>query len=145
MHKTRSEEVGPAGAGRELGIPPGTIAYWQNQARQSAPFETKPLTRSRRSTRGSFSSAESASSAVARQLGSEKRVARYYSPSERAQALELAANEGVTAAANKLSISRFSIYDWRRRTRLRATERTPGASALQPGMRTRRACAIDES
>ncbi len=142
--RLRAEEIGPAGAGRELGIPPGTIAYWQNQARQSAPSETKPLTRSRRSTRGSVSSAESASSAVARQLASEKRVARYYSPSERARALELAAKEGVTAAANQLSISRFSIYDWRRRTRLQANGKHAGNVSVaardedQAGLRDRR-------
>ncbi len=142
--RVRAEEIGPAAAGRELGIPPGTIAYWQNQTRQSAPSERKPLTRSRRSTRGSLSSAESASSAVARQLGSEKRIARYYSPSERARALELAAKEGVTAAANQLSISRFSIYDWRRRTRLQASGKHAGNVSVaardedQAGLRDRR-------
>jgi len=34
--------------------------------------------------------------------------------------LELAAAEGLTAAAAKLGISRFSIYEWRRRARLHA-------------------------
>lgn len=29
----RAEEIGPAAAGLELGIPPGSIAYWQNRAR----------------------------------------------------------------------------------------------------------------
>lgn len=139
--RVRAEEIGPAAAGREMGIPPGTIAYWQNQARQSTPSETA---RRRRSTRGSVSSAETTSSAVARQLGSEKRVARYYSPSERARALELAAKEGVTAAANQLSISRFSIYDWRRRTRLQAKGKDTGNVSVaardedQAGLRDRR-------
>jgi transposase InsO family protein len=45
-------------------------------------------------------------------------VARIYTPSERARALELADDKGVTAAARELGISRFSIYAWQRRLKL---------------------------
>jgi transposase InsO family protein len=44
-----------------------------------------------------------------------KRVARSYTPSQKAEALEHAAKHGVSAAADKLGISRFSIYDWQRK------------------------------
>lgn len=142
--RLRADEIGPAAAGRELGIPPGSIAYWQNQERQrSAESQSKPVG-GRRRAHGSVSCAGSASSSVARQLSAEKRVARLYSPSERARALELAAKEGVTAAANRLSISRFSIYDWRRRTRLQASGKNAGnpsaagQSEDQAGLRDRR-------
>ena len=43
------------------------------------------------------------------------RVAKSYTPSQKALVLEDAAKEGVTAAAEKHGISRFSIYDWQRR------------------------------
>lgn len=43
------------------------------------------------------------------------RVAKIYSPSQKAMVLEDAAKDGVTAAAKKHGISRFSIYDWQRR------------------------------
>jgi len=43
------------------------------------------------------------------------RVAKSYTPSQKAVVLEHAAREGVTAAAKKHGISRFSIYDWQRR------------------------------
>jgi len=43
------------------------------------------------------------------------RVARLYTPSEKAVVLEDAAKDGVTAASKKHGISRFSIYDWQRR------------------------------
>jgi transposase InsO family protein len=46
---------------------------------------------------------------------SGKRVARSYTPSEKAQALEHAAARGVSAASEQLGISRFSIYDWQRK------------------------------
>jgi transposase InsO family protein len=44
-----------------------------------------------------------------------KRVARSYTPSQKAEALEHAAKHGVSAASDKLGISRFSIYDWQRK------------------------------
>jgi transposase-like protein len=43
------------------------------------------------------------------------RVAKLYAPSQKAQVLEFAAAHGVTAAAEKFGISRFSIYDWQRK------------------------------
>ena len=48
------------------------------------------------------------------------RVAKVYTPSERARALECADKEGITSAAEKYGISRFSIYEWRRKTALHA-------------------------
>jgi len=42
-------------------------------------------------------------------------VAKVYTPSQKAVVLEDAAKDGVTAAAKKHGISRFSIYDWQRR------------------------------
>ena len=43
------------------------------------------------------------------------RVAKVYTPSQKAVMLEDAAKDGVTAAAKMHGISRFSIYDWQRR------------------------------
>ena len=40
-----------------------------------------------------------------------RRVARRYTPSEKAEVLEYAAEHGVSAAAEKLGVSRYSIYD----------------------------------
>ena len=46
---------------------------------------------------------------------SGSRVAKLYTPSQKAQVLEYAAAHGVTVAAEKFDISRFSIYDWQRK------------------------------
>ena len=46
---------------------------------------------------------------------SRKRVARSYTPSEKAQALEHAAAHGVSATSEKFGASRFAIYDWQRK------------------------------
>jgi putative transposase len=48
------------------------------------------------------------------------RVAKSYTPSQRAEALELAAKVGVTQASEQLGMSRFSLYEWRRKQRLAA-------------------------
>jgi transposase InsO family protein len=50
----------------------------------------------------------------------KKRVAKVYTPSQRKEAIELAARIGPAAAGRELGISRFSIYDWQRRTALHA-------------------------
>ncbi len=43
-----------------------------------------------------------------------RRPARRYTPSEKAQALERAAADGVSETSRALDISRFSIYNWKR-------------------------------
>jgi len=42
-------------------------------------------------------------------------VAKLYTPSQKAEALDHALAHGVTAAAERFAISRFSIYDWQRK------------------------------
>jgi len=51
------------------------------------------------------------------QAGNRKKrqVAKKYTPSQKAEAVEYAAAHGVTAASDKLGMTRFSIYDWQRK------------------------------
>ncbi|HOY82937.1 MAG TPA: DDE-type integrase/transposase/recombinase [Rhodoglobus sp.] len=42
-------------------------------------------------------------------------MAKRYTPSQRAEILELAAQEGASAASAARGVSRFAIYDWRRK------------------------------
>lgn len=42
----------------------------------------------------------------------KKQVAKKYTPSQKAEAVEYAAAHGVSAASDKLGMTRFSIYDW---------------------------------
>jgi transposase len=58
-----------------------------------------------------------------------KRVARSYTPSEKAVALEHAAAHGVSAAADKFGISRFSIYDWQRKVAKAAAGEGPSPTS----------------
>lgn len=56
-------------------------------------------------------------------------VAKLYTPSQKARALEDAAKDGVTAAAQKHGISRFSIYEWQRRLTKAATGEGPSPTS----------------
>jgi transposase InsO family protein len=58
-----------------------------------------------------------------------KRVARSYTPSGKAQALEHAAAHGVSAAWDKFEISRFSIYDWQRKLKNAAAGEGPSPTS----------------
>jgi transposase-like protein len=60
---------------------------------------------------------------------SKPRVAKSYTPSQKAIVLEDAARDGVTAAAEKHGISRFSIYDWQRRLRKAAAGEGPSPTS----------------
>ena len=119
----RALDVGPNVAGRELNIPSGTIAYWQHLARRKvqpavSAIETpaEPAPSSPPSAPAVLSSKPVETSDKVRAV----RVAKMYTPSGRAQILECAAQDGVSIAAEKFGVSRFSIYEWRRRSRLHA-------------------------
>ena len=115
----RAQEIGPTAAGKELQIRPGTIAYWQHQARNRpstepthptavVPSEVKPDAASQVG-KAPPPLAPVESKIAPRQKSSVKRVAKVYTPSERARALECAGAEGITAAGKKFGISRSDI------------------------------------
>ena len=43
----------------------------------------------------------------------ERKAARRYTPSQKAQMLEYSSDHGIAAAHKKYDVSRFSLYDWR--------------------------------
>ena len=57
------------------------------------------------------------------------RVAKIYTPSQKAVVLEDAGKDGVTAAAKKHGISRFSIYDWQRKVEKAAVGEGPSPTS----------------
>ncbi|MCA9857102.1 MAG: DDE-type integrase/transposase/recombinase, partial [Dehalococcoidia bacterium] len=61
------------------------------------------------------SRAEPSSSEASPAQPPKKRTARLYTPSEKAEILEYAASHGVSAAAVRFDVSRYSVYDWRRK------------------------------
>ncbi len=86
----RSEEVGPAQAGRELDIPSGTLSCWAFKARKG---QKEPVVSTLAETETAPAGAEVA------------RVARRYTPSERAEVMDASSEH---ARARSVSASRGS-------------------------------------
>ena len=108
----RALAVGPTTTSRELGIPSGTLSSWSHKARQGRPGYALPAEAPK--------VAPEAEKPPIPRTPTASKVARIYTPSEKARALELAADIGVTAVSKQLGISRFSIYEWRRKVKLAA-------------------------
>lgn len=106
----RSEEVGPAEASRELNIPPGTLSCWSYKARKA---EVEPVAVTE-------PSADSEPEPETTSAGSSGKIARRYTPSQRAEILEHAAKHGPAETQRKFKVSRWSIRDWQRKVRLAA-------------------------
>ena len=103
-----AQEAGVTAASQQLGIAKGTVNNWAYLARKAADQVLPPAP-------------APATPTSAKRAGRPAGVvARSYTPSEKARALELASDIGVTAAGKELGISRFSIYEWRRKVRLAA-------------------------
>ncbi len=92
---------GARAAARELGFPHSTISRWAKIARETGETPSEP-------------SGDELASTASADVVEERHVARRYTPSEKAQALEYAAAHGVTAASQEFGMSRFSIYNWKR-------------------------------
>ena len=95
---------GVCAAAKEHGIAQSCVSRWAAVARVtrggSAPTATPAKTPTPAKTQAPRTS--------------KPRVAKMYTPSQKAEVVEHAATHGVTAASEKFGISRFSIYDWRR-------------------------------
>ncbi len=114
----KATEVGPAEASRELGIPQGTLTCWTYKWRQRA-AEGAP--------EASFVPLPEPEPEPEAQP--ERRVAKKYTPSQRAVILEYAAEHGPVATHEKYGVSRWSIRDWQRKARLAAEGKGPSPTS----------------
>jgi transposase-like protein len=127
----RSTEIGPAEAARELGMPLGTLTCWTFKARRRAARTEDLPPRSEEPRRDTEVSDEAARPPDEQEAKNEKpsRVARRYTPSEKAEALEDAGKLGVSAASKKHGPSRYSIYDWKRKVERAAAGEGPSPTS----------------
>ena len=110
---TLGREVGVAEAARRMSIPRGSLSCWSHKARQAEATggEWPPLPEPPEEE-------EELVEAVAK--AKPGRTSRKYTPSEKARALEMLAEVGVTETSRKLGMSRHSLYEWKRKVRLAA-------------------------
>lgn len=104
------KELGRRGAARKHGIPMNTVDNWA-RAVEKAEEAGRPL-----EPLGAdvlvVGAQGGESGKLATAVVATARVARMYTPSEKAQVVEHAAAAGVSAASKKFGVSRFTIYDW---------------------------------
>lgn len=98
----RAIEVGATKASAELGISAGTLSCWAFKARQAAAAAEVPTV-------------TPPSPAAPARPTARARIAKIYTPTQVAQALERVAAIGVRPAAKELGISRNALRDWERK------------------------------
>ena len=114
-------KLGLSGAARQHDVPESTLGNWVKQKVETsspapgAPEAVKPSRAKRPSNRRSRRRKEKKAKKV-----KKRRAAKVYTPSQKAEILEYAAEYGVTAAHEEYDVSRFTIYDWKRKVRLAA-------------------------
>ncbi|HVR94693.1 MAG TPA: DDE-type integrase/transposase/recombinase [Casimicrobiaceae bacterium] len=104
--------LGIAGAARKHNVPQPNVARWMKA--NPPPRKSDARTASKRIATRAPSTATSAPRIIAK-TPPAKKIARSYTPSQRAEAIEYAAEHGVAAASEKFGMSRFSIYEWQRK------------------------------
>lgn len=115
-----AKTMGVNAAARKHRVPQCNVSRWVAVA-QSGKRKSPPDAQSE--TRQPKETAEVV--AAGRAAPPEKRrAAKSYTPSRRAQILERAAQDGVTAAAAEFGVSRFSVHDWKRKAKAAADGKT---------------------
>jgi putative transposase len=117
-----AERLGVAEAARLHGMPQSSLSNWRNRDALGADKQRRKGRRARAHVVDTAAQSDSAAvprgavtAAATLVTGpSRKRAAKSYTPSQKAEVLELAAREGVSAASEKSGTSRFSIYAWQK-------------------------------
>ncbi|MFP4283172.1 MAG: transposase [Opitutales bacterium] len=135
-----AERLGVCAAAKKHGINQSNVSRWRTRARgsedgqstaargEAVEARSEPKTGGEE-TRGS-PGAEAAREKEARATRAPaRRIAKKYTPTQIAEALEYAAAHGVTAAAKKLGMSRFAIHDWRAKAQKAATGEGPSPTS----------------
>lgn len=115
-----AETLGTCAAARKHGMPESTVSRWRGEQRSSPP--TKPASRSKPAPinkpaptdKPAPTSKAAPSSPTTSGSANKRKVAKHYTPSQIAEAVEYAHTHGVAKASKDLGPSRFSIYAWMR-------------------------------
>jgi transposase-like protein len=116
--------LGVIGAAKKHGVPQSCASRWAQR---------KPASKAVASGKAKSSAAMTAP------VRKRQRVAaRRYTPSEKAQAVAHAATHGVSAAAEKFGMSRFSLYGWMKQVEKAAKGDGPSPTSGPTRPRSRR-------
>jgi putative transposase len=111
-----AERLGVSAAAERHGVPQSCVSRWRGKVMQSAESKRGRRTASEQAVVAVVAAtvATPTVKAVAEPVPARrKRVpAKRYTPSQKAEVVEHAAAHGVSAAAERFGVSRFSIYGW---------------------------------
>jgi len=127
--------LGVCAAAKKHGIASACVSRWaseagvrrlrrlEEQAVSTAVATVEPAVSDSKAVPGAATAADSVDGSPSRS------IARLYTPSQKARALEFMATHGVTKTARELGISRFSLYQWRRQASAAATGAAPAPTS----------------
>ena len=146
--------LGVRAAARKHGVPESCVSYWAKAVGVTRTEESRPSGKKEPARNGKnaarASKAKAAGTETDRSASSAKReqpakgepevaapvrrtlksrVAKVYTPSQKAVVLEDAAKDSVTEAAEKHGVSRFSIYAWQRKVAKAAAGEGPSPTS----------------
>jgi transposase-like protein len=126
------EEMGVAGAARQHGVPETTISNWRHRGlpgARSTPAPGDDESAAAKAVGDNGRTLDDAPIVEAPRQPAAHKPARRYTPSEKARALEYVAEHGVSAASQKLGISRWSLNDWRKKAKKAAAGKAPSPTS----------------
>lgn len=129
-----AREVGPTRASAELGIPAGSVSAWSTRAKAAAaaaasePLPPEPAPMPPASTTPAAPEAPAPTTPAA-PTTQRARVAKIYSPSEVARALERIGQIGVRPTAAELGVSRTTLKEWERKAKRAAEGQGPAPTS----------------
>ena len=112
------EELGQSAGAAKAGVPKGTLSCWLHKHRKAKEQgESWPPVAPGAANESVEQSAVPTNEAAVVEESSEnpKRVARIYTPSERARALERVGETSIAATSRELGISRYALRDWKKK------------------------------
>ena len=126
-------ELGVTGAAAKHDIPLSTLSLWNTKLRKSESQSPQVRATEHRASdevecvaeteidQSTTSHSKTVDDSGAADAPAPKRnIVKRYTPSQRAEAVELSHSKGVVEASKVLGISRFSLYQWRKKARVAA-------------------------
>lgn len=96
--------LGTCAAARKHGLPASTLSRWRTEQRAAIPVAQPTATQSAKPT-----------ATRTRGEPAKRKVAKHYTPSQKAEVVEYARKHGATKASKEFGPSRYSIYAWIRK------------------------------
>lgn len=123
--------MGVSAAAKKHGVPQSSVSRWAASAgvARVAATEPAPAPKASKAVPAPTKTKRAAKSSPPVETPAASRVAKLYTPSQKAEVLEYAVAHGPTKASEKFKVSRFSIRDWKRKVTKAAAGEGPSPTS----------------